>query len=128
MTDKETFLKARLPEKEVDLDGVGTVRVRSLSRAEAGRLKDYTDNADDAEVYVLTVGLVDPALTEEEVRQWLQGATAGEVDIVTTAILGLSGLLGDAVGEARRSFRPEPGTAAGVPPGPVAGDDSRPAA
>jgi hypothetical protein len=128
MTDKERFLKARLPERDVDVDGVGTVRVRSLSRAEAGRLKEFVDNPEAGEVFVLATGLVDPVLSEDEVRQWQAAATSAEVEEVTTAILGLSGLLGDAIGDARRSFRPQPGAADGVPPGPDVGDDGGPVA
>jgi hypothetical protein len=128
VTDKETFLKARLPEREVDLEGVGTVRVRSLSRAEAGRLPQMAEDPDAAEVFILATGLVDPSLSEDEVRTWLANATAGEVETVTEAILALSGLLGDAVGEARRRFPERPGPAGGVPSGPDTGHDGGPAA
>lgn len=126
MMDKETFLKTRLPERTVDVDGVGEVRVRGLSRAEGARLKDFVDDPEAGEVFVLAAGLVDPALTADEVRLWQAAATAGEVEAVTTAILELSGLLPDAVGAAQRSFQPQPGEAAGVLPGPDAGDDGGP--
>lgn len=126
MTDKERFLKARLPEKDVDIPGVGTVRVRGLSRAEAGKLKGFLDDPEAGEVFVLTAGLIDPALSEGEVREWLAGAPTDEVESVTNAILGLSGLL-DGQAAATRQFpaelQAEPGTAPGVPPGPHVGDD-----
>jgi hypothetical protein len=129
MTDKERFLKSRLPEQDVDIPGVGTVRVRSLSRAEAGRLKTFVDgDAEAGEVFVLAVGLVDPRLTEDEVRQWMAAAPTDEVELVAGAVMVLSGLVEGA--ETVRRFPPGAavgsGTATGVLSGPDVGDDGGP--
>lgn len=126
MIDKETFLKARLPERTVDLPGVGEIRVRGLSRAEAGLLRTFGENVDGAEVFVLAAGLVAPDLTEDEVRQWLTVVPAEEVETVSAAILGLSGLTGNPVGEAERSFPAGCDEADGVPRGQDPGNDGGP--
>lgn len=93
MIDKELLLKRRLNEREVEIPGVGTVRVRGLSRAEAlACQKVGTSDVGALEQKILHLGLVDPRLTEVEVAEWYAAAPAGEIDPVTTAIQELSGL------------------------------------
>lgn len=107
IVSKDTLLKPRLTEGTVAIPGVGTVRIRSLSRAEvltAGE-RDRTG----WEVALLAAGVVEPDLTEDEVRQWRENAPPDTVNVVAEAILGLSGMLSTAVGEAKRSFPEEPG-------------------
>jgi hypothetical protein len=87
---KEQLLKAALPEAEVDLPGRGAVRVRSLTRAEALRLNQM--EPEDAEVYALTAGLVEPVLTDTEVRTLLEATGATELQPVVDAIMELSGM------------------------------------
>jgi hypothetical protein len=127
--DKSILLKPRLPELEVALEGVGTVRIRALSRTEADRLGRFGDKYEDAMVFILSTGLIDPVLTADEVRQWRSGATTEEIETVNNAILDLSGLLDEkkVAAEARQSFPAEQGQAARVPPGPDPGDDRGPA-
>lgn len=129
MTDKSILLKPRLPERDVDLEGVGTIRIRALSRTEADQLGRYGGKYEDAAVFILSTGLVDPVLTPDEVRQWRSAATTDEVETVNNAILDLSGLLDDkkVAAEARQSFPAQQGQAARVPPGPDPGDDRGPA-
>lgn len=93
--DKDLFLKARLPERELDVPGVGTVRIRGLSRAEILAAQALT--ADGAmERFVVAAGLVDPQLTEDEVDVWRRNVTHGEVGLVFAVIEELSGLGEDA--------------------------------
>ena len=104
MLDKAALLTPRaiLSVRDVEIPNVGTVRVRALSRAEVLELNDVKPTVDDAkallafEAKFLALGLVDPALTEDEAMGWLQSAPHGEADPVVEAIRVLSGLEGRA--------------------------------
>ena len=62
-------------------------------KAEVFALKKSSGVDEDAmDVLVLTSGMVDPPLTEAEVREWRAVAAAGAVEPVMQAILRLSGL------------------------------------
>ena len=101
--DKNLLLQPRLPEDTVDIPGVGTIRVRALSRAEVDQLRELKDDNAAAERMILAAGLVDPKLTEAEVGQWQQAATHGEVNAVAEVIGQLSGLYEGADKEAYKS-------------------------
>lgn len=102
--DKETFLKPRLPETAVEIPGVGTVRVRGLSRAEILDVQAMDDDKATVERFVLTVGLVDPQLTGGEVDVWRAGVTTDEVVLVMAAIKDLSALEDGAANAAYKSL------------------------
>lgn len=110
MIDKDAFLKPRLPERELEV-GPWTVRIRGLSRAEYLRIGDLArgESTDRAEVVTLALGLVDPALSEDEVRAWRDAATSDEVDAVSSAVIELSAGGADALKAAVQSFRDGPG-------------------
>ncbi len=86
----------------------GTIEIRGLSRAEAMQMQACA-NVDEMEVVILVAGMVDPSLSEEEVRQWRSSRPNDEICEVSDAILGLSGLLADSQHEKERTFRPESG-------------------
>jgi hypothetical protein len=99
--DKEALFKPRLAEAEVDLPGVGTVRVRGLSRDEVIGIRKAADNDPDTidgkrvlviERKMIALAMVDPELTEAEVGRWQIAAPAGELDPVTDKIQELSGM------------------------------------
>jgi hypothetical protein len=116
--DKEALLKGSLPEVEVEIPGKGAVRVRGLSRAEYLQMGIIgQEDLERAEVYMIGHGLVDPALSVEEIRKWRDAVNAGEVDVVTEAINKLSGLNETALKDAVSTFRGGPDDAPGVPPG-----------
>lgn len=89
--DKNALFAPRCPEDDVDLPGVGTVRVRGLTRAESMLVSELKGNA-VIERRVIAIGMVDPVLTEAEVGQWYRAAPAGELQQVAAAIQRLSGL------------------------------------
>lgn len=90
--NKEELLKLRLREQDVELPGVGSVRIRALSRAEVLRIKDKPMDIDVMERKLISAAMVDPKLTEAEVQEWQDVSEAGELEIVTRAITKLSGL------------------------------------
>jgi hypothetical protein len=101
--DKEALFRPRLPEDDVQVPGVGTVRVRGLSRVEVLQARKATDEATmdgprmlTLERKMLAAALVDPALSEAEVGKWQAVAPAGELVPLIQAIERLSGLSDDA--------------------------------
>lgn len=106
--DKSLLLKLRLPEGDVDLPGVGVVRVRGLSRAEAMTVRGLDDPA-ETERRVLALGMVDPTVTVAEAEQWQKSATHAELETVTERIAQLSGLAEESPKEAYKSVPGGPG-------------------
>lgn len=92
MIDREQFLKAALPEAELDIPDVGTVRVRGLTRAEALGLQTIKDDPGALEQRIILLGLVEPALSADDVDAWYGSAPAGLTDLIVDAVSRLSGL------------------------------------
>jgi hypothetical protein len=90
--DKEALFRPRLAERDVEVPGIGTVRVRSLSRTEALSIKGKEMPAAKMERLILSLAMVDPVLTEDEVKRWQDASPAGETNDVQQAILELSGM------------------------------------
>lgn len=104
--DKKDLLSRRCREDDVELpDGSGTVRVRSLTRAEIKQISDGVDDGKDMEAVSLSWALVDPPLTENEAAEWLSTASFGEIERVNQRITELSGIAGRADKEAYKSLR-----------------------
>ncbi len=95
----------RLPEEDVQIEGVGTVRIRSLSRNEVLGIKGVELPVAEMERRLLAASMVQPKLTEDQVRAWQDAAPAGELEPLTQAIMRLSGLSPDAPKEAVKGFR-----------------------
>ncbi len=76
---------------QVRIDGVGTITVRALSRME---FLDSQDVANDGarERFVLSRAMVDPVMTEEDVKKWQEGSPGFEINMVANRINELSGL------------------------------------
>jgi hypothetical protein len=89
---KEALFAKNLPEEDVQVEGVGTVRVRALTRAEVMRVTGAEMAKAKLDRYVLSRGLVAPALTEDEVGMWQRAGVAGRLEEVSRAIMRLSGL------------------------------------
>ena len=96
--DKAALLKGFLPEADVELpSGIGTVRVRGLSRIEAVQVQrgvsDSDPDANDVlEVRACARGMVDPRLTEDEVAAWRTTGLAADVQAVAQRISELSNM------------------------------------
>lgn len=108
--DKAALLRPHLAEQDVEIPGGGIVRVRALSRAEVFRFQGVTD-AGLLDSGMLAAAMVDPVLTPEEVDQWRASAPNGEIDVVTDAILALSGLREGMPAPTSNTFRPGQGEA-----------------
>lgn len=80
-----------LDEDDVPVKG-GEVRVRGLTRFEAGQVQKRTDT-DGRDRLTMHYGLVNPKLTESEVGDWMQSGLAGDCVDVARRIAELSGLI-----------------------------------
>lgn len=108
IVDKSALFAPRLPESDVEVPGVGTVRVRALTRAEVMRAqKTAKDDPAALEQQVLSAGMVEPRLSVTEVQRWMEAAPANELEPVQEAILALSGMGKKAAKEAYADFRGE---------------------
>lgn len=87
--DKDLLLKARLPEADVEIEGVGTVRVRGLSRGEVVEVTALDGLAYERKM--LSLCLIDPVLTEDEAAEWQTTAPVSEFMAVISEINRLSG-------------------------------------
>lgn len=97
---KDALLQAFVPQDDVELpSGKGTVHVRGLTRWEATEVNEGTD-ADDGsattqlllERRALARGMVDPAMTEDDVEAWQRAGAAADVLAVARRISELSNL------------------------------------
>lgn len=101
---KARLLKPRLPEAEVDVPGIGVVRVRGLNRVEAMAIQGTKgEEAIERKIIAFSCGI-----TEAEAGEWQKAGTAGELDEVSSKIAELSGLYDGAPKEAVKSLRSEP--------------------
>lgn len=102
---KEDLLKARFGLKELDVPGVGTVKIRSLSRAQALELRDKEIPVSEMEAKLLVWAMVEPALTLDEVKQWQANTPAGELQPITEEIARISGMVKSSPKDAMLDFR-----------------------
>lgn len=100
------FGAPRLPEEDVEIPRIGTIRVRGLSRVElllAGKLSDQ--GVATMERRMLCYGMVHPKVTEDEVQRWQESAPAGEIQPIIAVVNRLSGIGKDVQKEAYKSLR-----------------------
>lgn len=92
------------PEAMVELDGIGQLKIKALSRAEVMGLGELS--IEEREIKMISLCLVEPTLTEDEVRAWREAALASDIEPLTDAIAELSGLTAKkAKNEAYKSVR-----------------------
>lgn len=106
--DKKAALLAQTNSetRDVLLPAFGfSVTVRGLTRSEALRVAGKPMAADESERKLLALAMVDPVMTEEDVRRWQKVAPAGQLQPVELAVRELSGLVGDEVREGIAQFR-----------------------
>jgi hypothetical protein len=95
IVSKADLLKKAFAIEDVELPGLGTVKVRPLTRAEALALRGEEMSVAEMEQILISTAMVEPKLTKEEVREWQETAAAGDLDPVTDKIAQLSGMIKD---------------------------------
>lgn len=101
---KDQLLTKRAKTREVEIPDVGTVVVRSLTRAEAMEIGQGGEAA-ELERKMLAMALVDPEMTEDEVAEWQAAGSVGDIGEVVEAIIELSGMEVVRPKELMRQFR-----------------------
>lgn len=113
-----------MPEADVEVPGMGTVRVRGLSRLEAIHVQSARGTA-AIERRMLALAMVDPPMTEAEVGAWQRASEAGEMDPVSNKVNELSKMDSGAAKEAMREMLADDGAAfRDVPSAEVESDGS----
>ncbi len=98
MLTRETFLSKRaIVTKSVEIDGLGAVRVRELTVAEAKSLSnEFKEKNADAAIFIAQRCLVDEAgsnlLTAEEAPEALNALGIGTLNNIVKAVLEHSGM------------------------------------
>lgn len=103
--DREELFRLRLDAEDYEIPGVGVVRLRALSRAEVLAMRDKELPIVEMDRKLIAAAMVDPTMTEDQVRQWQEACMAGELEPITEAIMRLSGLELGAAKEAMKRFR-----------------------
>lgn len=80
------------PEDDLVLPGVGTVRLRGLSRAALFANGKGTEDSNVIETRNLISCLVEPKLTREQAEAFMKAAPAGTAGLISNKIRELSGL------------------------------------
>ena len=106
--DKADLFQQRLPERDVEIPGVGWVRVRALTRAEAFQVQRHEGDTAAMERAMLHFGMVDPAMSHQDCKRWHEASAAAEMEVVTDVIAELSGMEKGARSDIRGEFREEP--------------------
>lgn len=107
MIDKATLLKARFGVETVEIAGLGEIKVRALTRGEALQVNGTEMDAGQIERKILSWAMVEPALTEAEVKEWQDASPAGEIQEVFKQIVRLSGMEEASAKEAFQGVRDE---------------------
>jgi hypothetical protein len=105
---KADLLKPRIEHGTVAIEGLGEFTIRPLTRAEAFDVQTMRDESVlAAENLLISLGLVDPEMTVEEVDRWSQVAPAGHLAAVSMAIGRISGMMPESGKESYKSPRGE---------------------
>jgi len=102
---KTDLLRKRFGVEDVEIPGVGIVRLRPLSRAEVLELEGKEMPAAVAEQKLVARAMVEPKLTEDDVAQWQANSPAAEIQPVIEAIARMSGIEPNVSKEALTQFR-----------------------
>ena len=89
--DKASLFVLRLPQEDIEIPGVGTIRVRGLSRHEAVVMQAIKGSQEQERI-MLRFGMVDPQIDEADAKAWQSASPAGELEPVTQLISRLSGM------------------------------------
>ena len=95
IVDKSKLLARRVAEDTVEIEGLGEVAVRGVTRYEllsAGKGVNEEKVPDLIERRMLVAGVVEPELTMAEAEEWQKSAVAGEIGKVLQRIRELSAL------------------------------------
>jgi len=83
----------RLPGEDFTIEGLGTVRIRGLSRFEVLAAQKQKDAGVAAmERVMLSCAMVEPRMSEAQVTAWQKATPAGLLEPLTRRVQALSGM------------------------------------
>lgn len=96
--DKQALLGMSVPSEEFEIEGVGKLTLRGMTRYEMMLVfkRQESGNQISAEQLSLSIGIVDPVMTEDDIAAWQKVAPGGLLNKVAMKINELSGLGKDA--------------------------------
>lgn len=77
--------------EEYEIEGVGTIKFRALSRMEiieSGKIDDHAEQ----ERFILSKAMIDPQMSVDDVAAWQKASPGYEINYLAVAINRLSGL------------------------------------
>lgn len=90
--DKAKLIAGReFPTAQVEIEGVGVITVRGLSRWEVLQGGKFDDNLAQ-ERFILARAMVDPEMGEDDVAAWQKSSPPGEINAVAAKVNELSGI------------------------------------
>ena len=112
----EDFLRAEplVETKEVAIEGIGTVLVRGLTKAEqrwmrdSSRREDGTTDETKLELFMFHKGMADPAFSLDQAQAAFEKWDAARINTIIDAIIEASGLASEFIRKAVQSFREGP--------------------
>lgn len=107
--NKEALFAKRVKELVVSIPDVGDVKVRALTRSEVLGLGIVPGQSVEldlavAEQKLLSRAMVEPTMTEADVKSWQDSSPASEINVVFMAVIELSGLNSDGPKEMVKQF------------------------
>jgi hypothetical protein len=104
--DKSLLLSQKTEHHTYEIEGLGTVKLRALTRAEALEISELgKKGASEAEIErkVLVNAIVDPTdLTEDDIAEWQAVSPAGQIQPVIERAMEISGLV---VGSDKNAYK-----------------------
>lgn len=88
------MLGMSVPTEEFEIEGVGTLTLRGMTRFEMMLVFKRQENESQlsAEKLSLSIGIVEPKLTEDDIEAWQKVAPGGLINRIAVRINALSGL------------------------------------
>lgn len=88
---------------EHEIDGVGVITFRALSRFEMINAQRYSDgDMLKQERYILSCAMIDPVMHEDDVAAWQKASVPGEINALALKVNELSGI---APGSAKEQYK-----------------------
>jgi hypothetical protein len=89
---RDEILARRTGRGSATLPDGGTVAIRALTRDQIMEVQDQSRTLQERDTLMISLGMTDPVMTEEEVAEWAANAPAGDLTAVSEGIADLSGL------------------------------------
>ncbi|MEU5721572.1 hypothetical protein ABZ783_07095 [Micromonospora sp. NPDC047738] len=100
---RDQILARKIGKGTATLPDGSTVAIRALTRDEVLEAQESGRSLADRDNFIISRGMTDPKLTEEEVAAWAAEADAGDLTSVSDGIAVLSGLKPGAGKESTKS-------------------------